>query len=140
MNRLFLVVGGGRCGLLSLVHVLNRQPGAKVSFEEPPLLPWKADDRVRLIRERFARWRRTRGPGVLGDAAPFYLPYLEDALAAEPDLRVIGLKRPRGDGGEFRPLPRRVQLVPDEPLGGGAGPGLVSRPALDALLPPVRHG
>ncbi len=36
-----------------------------------------------------------RGPGVLGDAASFYLPYLEDALAAEPDIRVIGLKRPR---------------------------------------------
>ena len=95
MNRLLLVVGSGRCGLLSLVNVLNRQPGAKVSFEEPPLLPWKADDRGRLIRERFARWRRTRGPGVLGDAASFYLPYLQDALDADPDVRVIGLRRPR---------------------------------------------
>ncbi len=94
-NRLLLVVGSGRCGLLSLVHVLSRQPGAKVSFEEPPLLPWKADDRAHLLRERFARWRRTRGDGVLGDAASFYLPYLEDALAVEPDLRVVGLKRPR---------------------------------------------
>ena len=95
MNHLLLVVGSGRCGLFSLVHVFNRQPGAKVSFEEPPLLPWKAGDRGRLLRERFARWRRTRGPGVRGDAASFYLPYLEDALAAEPDLHVVGLKRPR---------------------------------------------
>ncbi len=95
MNRLLLIVGAGRCGLLSLVHVLNRQPGAKVSFEEPPFLPWKCDDRVRLVRERFARWRRTRGEGVLGDAASFYLPYLQEALAADPDLRVVGLKRPR---------------------------------------------
>jgi len=60
-------------------------------------LPWKCNERGRLIRERFARWRRTRGPGVLGDAAPFYLPYLEDALDAEADLHVIGLKRPRKD-------------------------------------------
>ena len=93
-NRLLLIVGSGRCGLHSLVNVLNRQPGAKVSFEEPPLLPWKRPGDG-LLRERFARWRRTRGPGVLGDAASFYLPYLEDALAAEPDIRVIGLKRPR---------------------------------------------
>jgi hypothetical protein len=88
-------VGAGRCGLLSLVNVLNRQPGTKVSFEEPPLLPWKADDGGRLIRERFARWRRTRGPGVLGDAGSFYLPYLQDALDADPDVRVIGLRRLR---------------------------------------------
>ena len=93
-NRLLLIVGSGRCGLHSLVNVLNRQPGAKVSFEEPPLLPWKRPGDG-LLRQRFARWRRTRGPGVLGDAASFYLPYLEDALAAEPDIRVIGLKRPR---------------------------------------------
>ncbi len=95
MNRLLLVAGTGRCGLLSLVNVLNRQPGAKVSFEEPPLLPWKAGDRGRLIRERFARWQRARGSGVLGDAASFYVPYLEEVLAVEPGLRVIGLKRPR---------------------------------------------
>ncbi len=94
-NRLLLIVGSGRCGLHSLVNVLNRQPGAKVSFEEPPLLPWKAGDPGRLLRERFARWCRNRGEGVLGDAASFYLPYLEDALAAEPDIRVVGLKRPR---------------------------------------------
>ena len=94
-NRLLLVVGSGRCGLLSLVNVLSRQPAAKVSLEEPPLLPWKGADRGRVLRERFARWRRTRGDGVLGDAASFYLPYLQDALTAEPDLRVVGLKRPR---------------------------------------------
>ena len=96
MNHpLLLVVGSGRCGLLSLVNVLNRQPGAKISCEEPPLLPWRADDWPRLLRERFARWRARRGEGVLGDAASFYLPYLKDALAVEPGLRVIGLKRPR---------------------------------------------
>jgi hypothetical protein len=96
-NRLLLIVGSGRCGLLSMVNILNRQPDAKVSYEEPPLLPWKAGDRGRLLRERFARWRRTRGPGVLGDAASFYLPYLEDALAVDPDVRVIGLRQPRDE-------------------------------------------
>ena len=49
VNRLLLIVGSGRCGLLSMVNVLNRQPGAKVSCEEPPLLPWRADDRPRLL-------------------------------------------------------------------------------------------
>ncbi len=94
MNPILLVVGSGRLrpDVVSR-HVLNRQPEAKVSFEESPLLPWKAEDPGGVIREPFARWRRMRRSGVLGDAASFYLPYLEDALAAEPDLRVVGLKR-----------------------------------------------
>jgi hypothetical protein len=41
MSRLLLIVGTGRCGLLSLVQVLNRQPGTVISHEDPLLLPWK---------------------------------------------------------------------------------------------------
>jgi hypothetical protein len=31
----------------------------------------------------------------LGDCRSFYLPYLEVAIAVEPDIRVVCLKRPR---------------------------------------------
>jgi hypothetical protein len=94
-NRTVLIVGSGRCGLASLAEVLNRQPGTKVSVAEPPLLPWKRTPGERLIPERLARLRRARGAGIVGDAASFYLPYLEDALAEGPELRVVGLRRPR---------------------------------------------
>jgi hypothetical protein len=96
LNRWLLIVDPGRCGLVSLLDLLNRQPATKVSLEEPPLLAWQRPPHGdRIMPERFARWRRHCGPGVLGDAASFYLPYLDDALAAEADVRIIGLRRPR---------------------------------------------
>ncbi|MDR3637290.1 MAG: hypothetical protein P4L84_26025 [Isosphaeraceae bacterium] len=89
-----LVVGTGRCGLLSMVHLLNRQPDTRVSHQEPPRLPWVQPPGRQLMRERFLRMRKQRNSPRVGDAAHFYLPYLEEAIAAEPNLRVIGLKRP----------------------------------------------
>lgn len=96
MNQhIILGIGSGRCGTLSLAQVLNRQPGLQVSHEEQPRLPWKKLPGERVIRERFARMRRDREGRVLGDVASFYLPYVEDAIAAEPAIRIVGLKRPR---------------------------------------------
>ena len=48
-----------------------------------------------MLCERFARWRRTRGGDVVGDVASFYLPYIEDIIALEPEIRIVCLKRPR---------------------------------------------
>ncbi len=95
MSRILLVVGAGRCGLISFLGLLAKQPGTSASLEEPPLLPWKRAAGDQVIRERFARFRRKRQAKVLVDAASFYLPYLADAIAVEPDIRIVGLKRPR---------------------------------------------
>src|SRR5262245_59712922 len=89
-NRTVLIVGTGRCGLLSLAELLNRQPDTHVSAAESPLLPWRCPEPGRL-----ARMRRSRKDAVIGDAAPFYLPYLEVALADDPNLLVVALSRPR---------------------------------------------
>jgi hypothetical protein len=75
---ILLALGTGRCGTLSLARVLNQQPDTQVSFEAPPLLPWRPTDSAHVIRERFARFRRphagTRGTAQrLGDVAPFYM-------------------------------------------------------------------
>ena len=94
-QSIILGVGTGRCGSFSLVRVLNLQKEAQCSHEEPPLLPWKRNDGPRVIRERFARFRQFGKKRLLGDVASFYLPYLEDAIAAEPDVRIVCLKRPR---------------------------------------------
>jgi len=122
MQSIILGIGTGRCGLGSLAKVLNQQPDAVCSFDEPPLLPWRignapsppaplpkgegsfSDSPVprvgegsveRVIRERFARFRLHGKARRLGDCASFYLPYLEDAIAQEPDIRIVCLKRPR---------------------------------------------
>ena len=96
MNQsIILGIGTGRCGTASLAKVLNQQTDAVCSFDEPPLLPWKHTDGARIIRERFARFRLHGKARRLGDCGSFYLPYLEDAIAAEPDIRVVCLRRPR---------------------------------------------
>jgi hypothetical protein len=120
-QSIVLCIGTGRCGLASLAKILNQQPDAVCSFDEPPLLPWTCrdtpsplapfpkgegtDDTTRLlkgegsrtwvIRERFARFRLHGKGRILGDAASFYLPYIDEAIAAEPEIRIVCLKRPR---------------------------------------------
>jgi hypothetical protein len=77
--------------------VLNRQPDAQSSYEEVPWLPWeRRGDARQVLAARFARFRRNAKPGrpLLGDCASFYLPYLEDVIALEPDVRIVCLKRP----------------------------------------------
>ena len=97
MARMILVTGSGCCGLVSLLSLLNRQPGTRLTLGEPPLLPWDRAPGDRAIRGRLARLRRTRDAQVIGEAAAFLLPYLEDAVAADPDVRVLALSRPRGE-------------------------------------------
>ena len=94
-QSIILGIGTGRCGTASLAKVLNQQSDAVCSFDEPPLLPWQHTDGPRVIRERFARFRLHGKKRLLGDCASFYLPYIEDAIAAEPDIRIVCLKRPR---------------------------------------------
>jgi hypothetical protein len=94
-SSIVLGIGTGRCGLRSLAKILNQQPETQSSYEEPPLLPWKPTDGERVLRERFARFRQNGRGRILCDVASFYLPYLEAAIAAEPDIRIIALRRPR---------------------------------------------
>ena len=94
-QSIVLGIGTGRCGTASLARVLNQQPDAQASYEERPLLPWKAADARRVLKERFARFRQNGKARLLGDVASFYLPYLEDAISLEPDIRIVCLKRPR---------------------------------------------
>jgi hypothetical protein len=93
MPSVVLGIGTGRCGLRALVDLFDRQPGVRAHVAEPPLLPWRAPDDAR-IGERLRRLRRTREASIVADVAPFYLPYLEQAIALEPGIRVICLERP----------------------------------------------
>ena len=83
-QSIVLGIGTGRCGTGSLAKILGQQPDTICSYDEPPRLPWKVTDGQRLIRERFARFRLYGKRRLLGDCASFYLPYIEEAIAAEP--------------------------------------------------------
>ena len=93
-QRIILGIGTGRCGLASLAKILNRQPETACAFEDRPLLPWYHRNEQHTLQERFARFRRYDKAKVLGDCASFYLPYLEQAIQSEPDVRIVCLKRP----------------------------------------------
>jgi hypothetical protein len=94
-QSIILGIGTGRCGLASLAQILNKQTEAQSSYKEPPLLPWKPVDASRVIHQRFARFRHHGKKRLLGDTAAFYLPYVEEIIAAEPDVRIACLKRPK---------------------------------------------
>ena len=123
-QAIVLGTGSGRCGTLSLARLLSRQPGVVVSHEEPPLLPWRPQSPREAIGERFARWRRLRPAHIVGDVASFYLPYVEEAIALEPAIRIVCLKRPREEVVEsFCRWLDRVQPLPtnhwaEEPAAG----------------------
>ena len=84
-------LGAGECGLGLLKEILSRQPDCHATLAQPPLLPWSSSDPARLIRERLARTRSAR---LVADCASFYLPYVEEAIAYQPEVRFICLKRP----------------------------------------------
>ena len=94
-QRFILGIGSGRCGTLSLKHVFAAQPETDATHEDPPLLPWRRENGRALMEQRFVRWRRRRKEAVVADVASFYLPYVEEAIALEPELRIVCLKRPR---------------------------------------------
>lgn len=59
---------------------------------EPPRLRWDRLPGGPGLLERFARWRDTTTDPVVGDAAPFYLPYIAEVLRAESALKVVCLE------------------------------------------------
>jgi hypothetical protein len=110
-QSIILGIGSGRCGLASLAQILNKQTESQSSYKEPPLLPWRPVDAARVIRERFARFRRHGKKRLLGDTAAFYLPYIEEIIAAEPDVRIACLKRPKEEVVASKSVPRQSRLI-----------------------------
>lgn len=94
-SRIVIGMGTGRCGTHTLAQLLNSQPNCTATHEAAPLLPWAHQNRDFVISERFRRMRNKSANDVLGDVASFYLPYVAAAIAAEPEIRVICLKRDR---------------------------------------------
>ncbi len=87
-------LGAGECGLSLLTGIFSRQPNCQAALAKAPLLPWKSDDPGRLIRARVERIRSKATADTVVDCAEFYLPYVEEAIAAYPEIRFVCLKRP----------------------------------------------
>jgi hypothetical protein len=98
MKRQFILgMGAGQCGTQLLAQILQRQPNTRVTHEQPPLLPWVREPGAPGIRERLERIGDTRRERFVGDVASFYLPYVEEAIEFDPEIRIVCLKRPRDE-------------------------------------------
>ena len=104
-SRLIFGLGAGQCGTQLLTDILKSQKNTHITHEEPPFLSWdshpklvtqgKHPEPVPGIRERIERMRRTRPQhAVVGDVAHFYLPYIDEMIALEPEVRILCLIRP----------------------------------------------
>jgi hypothetical protein len=96
-RQIVLGIGAGQCGTLLLAQVLDKQQDARVSHEQPPLLPWNRRPGAPGIRERLQRLLATHKTRLVGDVASFYLPYAEEAIAFDPHIRIVCLRRPRDE-------------------------------------------
>lgn len=88
--------GSGQCGLFWLAKLLSSQPATRILHECRPLLPWDNGLAPHSMRSRFETIIRANPRTArIGDAAHFYLPYLEQIIEVFPAVRVICLRRPR---------------------------------------------
>jgi len=94
-RQIILGMGAGQCGTGLLAQILDKQPHTNVTHEQPPLLPWANEPGAPGIIERLRRILDTRNERFVGDVAPFYLPYVPEAVEFDRNIRIICLKRPR---------------------------------------------
>lgn len=100
MGKLIIGLGTGRCGTLSLAHLLCDQPGITMLHEggiddttKRPL-KWTGDHDNLLAWIGELRSRYGSGE-YFGDIGMYYLPYVEFLLGEVPGCRFICLERPR---------------------------------------------
>ncbi|NTV94344.1 MAG: hypothetical protein HGA75_02890 [Thiobacillus sp.] len=89
-KRVVIGLGTGRCGSVSLGHLLDAQDGAEVSHESRPMLPWQRSEAA------FARkWREleARKGDLVGDVCHSWLPYVSDLIRLDPEVRIVCLQR-----------------------------------------------
>ena len=96
-RQIVLGMGAGQCGTVLLAQILDKQPDARVTHEQPALLPWNRRPGVPGIRERLQRLLATSKAGLVGDVASFYLPYADEAIEFDRQVRIVCLRRPRDE-------------------------------------------
>jgi hypothetical protein len=90
----FVGIGTGRCGTVTLAHIVKACRTTMVSHEHPGYSPpWQGDATPAIAS--FIRHARAadRNGRVMGEVALYWLPHVERLRASLPELKVICLKR-----------------------------------------------
>jgi len=135
-RAIVLGMGAGQCGLRLLARILDAQPDAKVTHEQPPLLPWELRPGEPGVKQRLERLLATRRERLVGDVATFYLPHAEQAIEAFPEIRIVCLERPREEvvAGFCRLLDETAKM-PTNHWAREPGPGWFNDPLWTRIFP-----
>ena len=100
-NTFVLVLGSGRCGLLSFARFLNQQENSFVTFERGKCknMEWNRDNFSASDKryEFFQQKIKTDNLVLSGDVASWWLPYSSHILKNYPNSKIIALKRDKND-------------------------------------------
>mgnify|MGYP004002157313 FL=1 len=93
-KQLIIGMGTGRCGTVSLYHLLNSQKGSFIRHESKPLLTWIFDKKAINYKLRKLLGRKEK---YVGDVNSCYLPYVDYICKNHPSVRIIVLKRSKNE-------------------------------------------
>ena len=101
-KKVILGIGTGRCGTVSLSHLLNKQKGSRFSHELKIKIEKKTDYNTPLPWEYNDKAFNSAWNSILnydgdyvGDVSMFWLPYLQKLFELSESLKVICLQRER---------------------------------------------
>ena len=90
MRKIFIGMGSGRCGTLSLAMLLDLQKNSTVSHEVHPLMPYYENKLA--FKAKIDILLNRKAPNV-GDVASSYLGYVPLFIKTFPDIKMVCLKR-----------------------------------------------
>lgn len=93
-KKLIIGCGTGRCGTVSLYRLLNFQRDSFFVHESEPLLTWEFDKEAIDLKLGRLLGKKER---YVGDVSSAFLPYLDYICGRYTGVRVVVLKRARGE-------------------------------------------
>ena len=93
-QRVYIGCGTGRCGTVSLSRLIGGCDRAKCTQEMKPHLSWEFDEALFMKRVEYFG---NANVNAICDVASYYLPYLKRFIAEFHDIRIVCLKRDKGE-------------------------------------------
>jgi len=90
IKKFIFGLGSGRCGTMSLAHLLNHQQKSFFTHEQRPILPWvKSMDQFKIYTHEILERRED----FVGDVSFYLLPYIRDLIKIHESVKFIIIKR-----------------------------------------------
>ena len=88
--QIIIGLGTGRCGTVSLSHLLNSQKSSQFTHEANPRLPWEQN--MNLF-DKFMTGLEETDKDFVGDVSFYHLPYVEQMIMRNSEIKFVCLQR-----------------------------------------------